>query len=448
MKRRLSVGETVSVGSMLFGLFFGAGNLIFPVFMGQEAGVNVWLALLGFLITGVGIPLLGVAALGMSKSDGLLEMGQIVGRRYSLFFTIALYLTIGPFFAIPRCASTSFSVGVKPLIEGADENTQKWATIIFCACFFAAVLFFSLRPSKILVWVGKVLTPLFLICLAILIVRALISPTVPYTSVAASASYEKGAFFKGFLEGYNTMDALAGLAFGIVVVNAIKGLGVGEPTAIAGNTVISGVIGCSIMAVIYAALAIAGAQSGAVSEDGGEALGLIARTYFGQIGGWVLAVTVTLACLKTAVGLITSCGEIFREILPGGPSYTVWTVGFCILSFVISTFGLSTIISWSLPVLMFLYPLAMTLILLSLASPLLGKDKLTCRLVTGFTLVAALFDLVKSLPEFMQSNAVVAAINKVGAHLPLYELGLGWICPALVGLLIGLAVRWIKKIRT
>lgn len=443
MKRRLSVGETISVGSMLFGLFFGAGNLIFPVSMGQEAGANVWGALLGFLVTGVGIPLLGVAALGMSKSDGLLEMGQIVGRGYSLFFTVALYLTIGPFFAIPRCASTSFSVGLTPLIT--NDAVEKWVTIIFCACFFGAVLFFSLRPSKILVWVGKVLTPLFLICLAILIVRALISPTVAYTSVTPSAAYEKGAFFKGFLEGYNTMDALAGLAFGIVVVNAIKGLGVKEPTAIAGNTVISGVIGCSIMAVIYAALSIAGAQSGAVSADGGEALGLIARTYFGEVGGWVLAVTVTLACLKTAVGLITSCGEIFRVILPNGPSYTVWTVGFCILSFVISTFGLSTIIAWSLPVLMFLYPLAMTLILLSLASPILGKDKLTCRLVTGFTLAAALFDLVKSLPEFLQSNAVVAAINRVGTYLPMSELGLGWICPAVVGLVIGLVVRKIRN---
>lgn len=444
MKKRLSIGEIISVGSMLFGLFFGAGNLIFPVSMGQNAGANVWGALLGFLVTGVGIPLLGVAALGMTKSDGLLDLGGIVGRKYSVFFTVALYLTIGPFFAIPRCASTSFSVGVAPLI--GEGSTSKLATIIFSALFFGAVLFFSIKPSKILVWVGKILTPLFLICLAILIVTALVRPTVGYTEVAPVGDYQSGAFFKGFLEGYNTMDALAGLAFGIVVVNAIRGLGVKEPTAIAGNTIISGVIGCSIMAVIYAALSIAGAQSGEISADGGEALRFIASTYFGDIGGWVLAVTVTLACLKTAVGLITSCGEMFCEIMPKGPSYTVWTVGFCLLSFAISTFGLSAIISLSLPVLMFLYPLAMTLILLSLASPWLGNDKTTCRLVTAFTLAAALFDFTNALPYGLDSAPIIKQFNAIGSYLPFSELGLGWICPALLGLVIGLVIRLIKKV--
>ena len=151
MKKRLTIPETAAVGSMLFGLFFGAGNLIFPVFMGQSAGANVWLAVIGFLITGVGIPLLGVAALGMSRSDGLFQMSSRVGRGYGYFCTVLLYLTIGPFFAIPRCASTSFSVGIKPMI---DDTTAKWLVWIFSLLFFAAVLWFSLRPGKILSWVG------------------------------------------------------------------------------------------------------------------------------------------------------------------------------------------------------------------------------------------------------------------------------------------------------
>lgn len=444
MKKRLTLSETLAVGSMLFGLFFGAGNLIFPVFMGQSAGSNVWIAIIGFLITGVGIPLLGVASLGMSRSEGLLEMSGKVGKKYAVFFTIALYLTIGPFFAIPRCASTSFSVGLRPMIN--DPMTANIATWIFSFLFFAAVLWFSLRPGKILTWVGRILTPLFLICLAILIVTALVRPAGDYTAVEPQAAYKSASFFTGFIDGYNTMDALASLAFGIVIVNAIRGVGVKEPAAIAKNTVISGILGCAVMALIYGALAIAGAQSRAIyplSADGGEALNLIARHYFGDVGGIVLAVTVTLACLKTAVGLITSCGETFCEIFPKGPKYHHFAIGFCILSFLISTIGLSAIVSWSLPVLMFLYPLAITLILLALCGNLFGNDRRVYVSVTVFTFVAAIFDLTKSLPGKLPEAPVIKQINDIGSLLPFSDIGLGWVCPAAVGLAVGLVLKLI-----
>lgn len=447
MKKRLSLTETFAVGSMLFGLFFGAGNLIFPVFMGQNAGANVWKAIIGFLITGVGIPLLGVASLGMSRSDGLLELSGRVGKKYGVFFTCALYLSIGPFFAIPRCASTSFSVGIRPLVA---EGTAKWLVWIFSLVFFAAVLWFSLRPGKILTWVGKILTPMFLVSLALLAVTALVKPMGPVADIIPEKAYEANSFFQGFLDGYNTMDALASLAFGIVVVNAIKGLGVKEPSAIAGNTVTSGIFGCAIMALIYAALAVIGAQSRVlypISADGGEALYVVATHYFGGVGGIILAVTVTLACLKTAVGLITSCGETFCEMFPKGPKYKFWAIGFCAISFLISTVGLSAIIGWSLPVLMLLYPLAMTLILLALFGKLFSNDRAVYVSVTAFTFVAALFDFVKALPLGLPKTKVCAAIIKVGGFLPLAKLGLGWVCPAALGLIIGLIIHFAKKIK-
>ncbi len=447
MKKRLSLTETFAVGSMLFGLFFGAGNLIFPVFMGQCAGSNVWKAIIGFLITGVGIPLLGVASLGMSRSDGLLELSGRVGKRYGVFFTCALYLSIGPFFAIPRCASTSFSVGIKPLVS---DGTAKWLVWIFSFVFFAAVLWFSLRPGKILTWVGKILTPLFLISLALLAVTALVKPMGSVSEIVPKTDYVSNSFFQGFLDGYNTMDALASLAFGIVVINAIKGLDVKEPSAIAGNTITSGLFGCAVMAFIYAALAIIGAQSRAVYElsaDGGEALYVIATHYFGGVGGIILAVTVTLACLKTAVGLITSCGETFREMFPKGPEYKFWAIGFCVISFFISTVGLSAIIGWSLPVLMLLYPLAMTLILLALFGRLFSNDRAVYISVTAFTFVSALFDFVKSLPLGLPQTKVCAAIIKVGNLLPFADIGLGWVCPAALGLITGLIIHFSKKIK-
>lgn len=447
MKKRLSLTETFAVGSMLFGLFFGAGNLIFPVFMGQSAGANVWKAIIGFLITGVGIPLLGVASLGMSRSDGLLELSSRIGKRYGVFFTCALYLSIGPFFAIPRCASTSFSVGIKPLVS---DGTAKWLVWVFALVFFAAVLWFSLRPGKILTWVGKILTPMFLISLALLAVTALVKPMGSVSGLSPEAAYVNNSFFQGFLDGYNTMDALASLAFGIVVVNAIKGLNVKEPSAIAGNTITSGLFGCAIMAFIYAALAIIGAQSRAVyplAADGGEALYVIATHYFGSVGGIILAVTVTLACLKTAVGLITSCGETFCEMFPKGPEYKFWAIGFCVISFFISTVGLSAIIGWSLPVLMLLYPLAMTLILLALFGRLFSNDRAVYVSVTAFTFVSALFDFVKALPLGLPKTKVCAAIINVGELLPFADLGLGWVCPAAVGLIIGLIIHFAQKIK-
>ena len=442
--QKLTWRQLAAVGSTLFGLFFGAGNLIFPVAMGQLAGRNLWAAAAGFLITGVGLPLLGVAALGLSRESGLLALSSRVGRGYGLAFTCALYLTIGPFFAIPRCATVSYTVGIAPLAPGGGA-----ALGVFSLAFFAVVLFFSLRPGQILTWVGKVLNPLFLVCLAALLATALLRPMGPLDAAAPEGTFAQSAFVGGFLEGYNTMDALAGLAFGIVVVNVIRGLDVTEPGAVAANTVAAGCLGCGLMGVIYLAVAVVGAQSRGLypaSSNGGEALLAIARHYFGGFGAVILAVTVTFACVKTAVGLITSCSQTFCELFPRGPSYRTWAVGFCLFSFGAANFGLETILAWATPVLMFLYPLAITLILLSLAGGLFGNDRRVYLCVTAFTLPAAVLDLLKALPAGAQAILPLGGLlEAAGRWLPLYGLGLGWVCPALAGLAAGLVWRAAKR---
>ena len=446
MDRKLTVKEYIVLASMLFGLFFGAGNLIFPVYMGQQAGANLWPAIVGLCLTGVGLPLLGVAAMGMSQSEGCFDMGCRVGRGYSYFFTCALYLSIGPLFAIPRTATVSFSVGILPLLPSEYETP---ALCIFSALFFLVVLYFSLRPSGILTWVGKVLNPLFLLFLSILLAAALLHPMGDPAALEPIGAYEgqsaAQSFFQGFLEGYNTLDALAALAFGIVLINAIRGLGLQSPQAISGSTVKAGCLSTALMAVIYCLLTVVGAQSRAVyglSADGGEALYQIGTHYFGTLGGVLLGITVTFACLKTAIGLITSCATTFTELFPRSLSYRAYTVVFCLFSFGVANFGLSRIISLSTPVLMFLYPLTITLVLLCLTGRWFQYNRRVFLPVTALTAVAAFLDFLKALPAGVQSllHAEVL-LDAADAYLPFFSIGMGWVLPACIGLVIGLLLH-------
>ncbi len=446
MQKKLLFKDYMYLGSMLFGLFFGAGNLIFPVFMGQMAGSNVWPAILGFVVTGVGLPLLGIAAMGISRSKGLYEMASRVNPLYSIFFTCALYLTIGPFFAIPRTATVSFEVGIAPLVSESQIGIY---LLIFSMLFFLGVLYFSLRPSNILTYVGKILNPLFLLFLGFLIVTAMLNPMGDISQIQPVEAYEANVFFKGFLEGYNTMDALASLAFGIIVINVIKDLGIENPNAIALSTIKSGVFSTTLMAIIYAFLALLGAQSRGViplSANGGAALAEISAHYFGRPGALLLAITITLACLKTAVGLITACSETFANLFPKSLSYKKFAVLFSLMSFSIANIGLSKIISISIPVLMLLYPLAITLILISLVERILKGDTLVYKAVTIFTIPAAILDLIGALPaNTREAFKLIGIYEMAKLNLPFYTLGMGWLIPSLLGLGIGLVLHFTKK---
>ncbi len=441
MNEKLTPRQLTLVGSMLFGLFFGAGNLIFPLILGAKAGQNLPAALLGLLLTAVGIPLLGVMSIGLARSEGLLDLSGRVSPRFRMLFTCALYLTIGPLFAIPRCAATSFTIGVAPFV---GENIGIWQ-LGFSLCFFGAVLYFSMKPSKILDSVGKFLNPAFLLFLGIMLVTALIKPVQPMASVTPSGDYVHAAFSAGFLQGYDTLDALASLAFGIIVIRTVRQLGVTEPGRVAVSTVNAGVVSMSLMAFIYAATALVGTQSfGLYAErladpgfTGGDAFAMIAHHYFGRGGGLLLAVTVTLCCMKTAVGLVTSCAETFEEMFPSKFSYLKWAMVFSGASLLISNFGLSKIIEFSAPVLYFLYPLAIVLILLGLFGRFFGHARPVYQWTMWFTLAAAALELCRVV-------AFRPVADFAGRFLPFYTYGLGWIMPAALGFAVGMV---LKKMR-
>ena len=445
--KKLTLRQKILVAGTLFGMFFGAGNLIFPVHLGQMAGQNALPAIIGFIITAVGIPILGVAAIGITHSDGLQTLSGKVGKGYGIFFTCLLYLTIGPLFAIPRCATVSFTTGITPLL-GAD-SPERLYLLLFSAVFFAFVLFFSLRPGKITVWIGKIINPLFLFFFAVLMLAALLAPGAAVSAVEPVEAYRSDAFFPALIEGYGTMDAIAGLAFGIVVIDVIRRMGVDNDDTIAEDVLSSGLLTGALMALIYVVSIVVGAQSRGLfelSENGGIALAQIAGHYLGGVGLFILAFTITFACLKTSIGLVTACAETFSKMTNGKISYRSWAILFTVFSFAVSNIGLSAIIEYSIPMLMLIYPPAIALILLAFLGKFFAHDRTVYIATMIGTWAAAIFDCMKTLPAPVQAALHLdAPIAFAAAHLPLFDKNLGWLLPAVIGFAAGMAIRASRR---
>lgn len=445
MDSKISFKSYSIIGMMLFALFFGAGNLIFPAQLGQYAGSEVGLAIFGFLITGVGLPLLGIMAIGFSKSSDLQDLSSRVHPIYGVIFTSLLYLTIGPFFALPRTGAVAFEVGIAPF---AAESSWGTVLLIFSIIFFGLAMVLSLNPSKMVNSIGKLLSPAILVTLAVLLIAALF---VPMGSLEEPhGGYAENAFMTGFLEGYNTMDALASLVFGIIVIAAVRKLGVHSPTGILSATLKSGIVAAALLAIVYTGIAYLGATSiGTLGllENGGPVLSGASSHYFGTFGILLLAVIITLACLTTAVGLIVANSEYFHRLTPK-ISYKVYVVIFSLFSLIVANAGLSNIITYSIPVLMFLYPLAIVLMALAFLSPLFKHDRLVYASVIAVTFFIATVDGLKTLtsslgvanPSWLQS-----IIDFYASVLPLYEEGLGWMLPALIVLAITTVIARNRK---
>lgn len=446
MKKKLNFSQTLLVGSLLFGLYFGAGNLIFPIELGQNSGYNLYKVVLGFIISGVGLPLLGVVASAISKNDSLFEMGKTVSEKFAYIFTTALYLTIGPFFAIPRTSTVAFEVGIASNIS---EKNTKLFLLIFSLVFFITVLAFALKPGKVMDNIGKILTPTFLILLSVLVILAIVKPMGPLGEIKPRQKYQNNPLFVGILDGYNTMDALASLAFAIIIISSIRKLGVKDSNQIAKETLKSGIICLFAMSTVYVSLAFMSSSSVKIMKlgnNGGIILSNISFYYLGNFGKILLAAIVIIACLKTAIGLIIACSEIFRKMYPNSLSYKTYAIIFTFISFLIANLGLQNIISLSIPVLMYLYPLAIVLIFLSLLYPLIGRNKIIFNFTIFFTAIFAIFDFLKALPASITKTIYIQNIlNFAKSILPGFNLGFGWVIPTIIGFILALIIIVIKK---
>ena len=429
---RLSRRDLFLVGFTLFSMFFGAGNLIFPPGIAARAGSMTWFAMIGLAVSAVGLPVLGVVA--VARTGGLDTLGSRVHPLFSRIFTVVAYLAIGPCLAIPRTATTSFEMAIPPFAgEAAPLDLYRLGYVVV---FFILALLVALRPEKLTDRLGKIMCPILIALILITFVGCLVNPLEGYGPPVPTYEKAVNAVVNGFLEGYQTMDTIAALVFGIIISLNIRARGIHDEHVVVRSTVRAGIIAGVLLLIIYSMLAHIGALSaGAFPEpsDGAQALTNLVAALFGPMGNLLLAAIFIIACFNVCVGLISSCGEYFSETFPV-LSYRQWAVVFAVVSALIANIGLTQILSLSVPVLNILYPVAIVMILLSLLPKGIQSGRLVYPLTVLFTGVAS---ILLELQQLTYSDVL--------SFIPLSDLGLGWVIPALVGLVLGVLLSPFVK---
>jgi LIVCS family branched-chain amino acid:cation transporter len=428
-----SAKQVIFISFMLFSMFFGAGNLIFPPFLGQSAGNHLWTALGGFIVSAVGLPILGVIA--VAKAGSFNELNERVHPIFALIFPFLIYIAIGPGLAIPRAGSLAFEMGAAPFLpENLVESPV--SLLVYSLLFFGLVAWLSMYPSKLIDLFGKLLTPILLALIAIIFVKSLIDPMGSFES--PKKNYEANPLFQGILDGYLTMDALAALAFGIVIANTLTAQGVIDNKKRSLYMMYAGVGAGLLLTVIYLILGYLGAASASLgqAQNGAQILSNVMTYLFGQSGTLLLGIVFTLACFCVSIGLVTSCSQFFSNAIPR-VTYKMWVIILAVLSTSIANLGLTQILQISVPILGMIYPIAIVIIFLGLVDDFIKRNPYIYITVIGFV---ALFSIVDMINKTFLENKW----NGVFEILPFYIEGIGWLIPALFGLIVGYLIGMIR----
>ena len=423
---------------MLFSLFFGAGNLIFPPFLGQNAGSAAIPAMIGFLVTAVVLPVLGVIV--VAQFDGLDKLAQNVGKRFSAIFTLLIYLSIGPGLGIPRAASVPFEMAVAPYLP--EETDAGIWMVAYSLVFFLVALWLCLNPGKLVSRIGTFLTPSLLTLLCLLFFVFLFKGQ---TNIGKPQTiYITAPFLQGFADGYQTMDTIAALNFGLVIATTLGVFGLKDKKDVIRNTVFAGIFAGSILAIVYMMLTYMGRCSSGVypiQENGAWTLRCIVHQLFGDFVAIFLAAIFTLACLTTCIGLINSISQYF-SVKFKKLSYRQWVFVIVGVSFLICNLGLNAILSISIPVLNAIYPVSIVLIVLGLSHKLWKNNSLV------YPLSIAATGLVSILYSLDTAKVPLGFLSGILHKLPLYSMGFCWVCVAVAAILLSVVMNkfTIKKI--
>lgn len=425
--KKLTRSQFLQLSIMLFGLFFGAGNLIFPPLLGNKAGSATFISLIAFCVTAVLFPVLGAIVVG--KTNGLSNLAKRVGPVFSVVFTTAIYLSIGPGLGIPRAGSVPFGMAIAPYVpETLNLNIVRF---VYTLVFFTIALLICLKPNKLVERVGKFLTPTLLLMILFMFVRIVM---MDKNIAAPSGDYLKAPVTKGFLAGYETMDAVAALNFGFVIAQAIRRFGIEDENEVTKYEIKAGLLAGSVLFIVYAMLAsigMIGSQKFAGAENGAQVLSGSIKLVLGDFGLVLLAFIFTLACLTTCVGLITSGGEYFEKLFNNKLSYRAWVYIWTLFSFVMANFGLNKLLAFSVPLLQIIYPVALVLIVMGISHKYLNYSKVS---YVSSAIVAIGLPLVEVLDKTFNIN--FGFVTNFVKSLALYEEGLAWLLPTIFVLVL------------
>jgi LIVCS family branched-chain amino acid:cation transporter len=412
--------DVALVGMALFAMFFGAGNLIFPPYMGFLSG-SVWsIALLGFLITGIGMPLMGIIA--AARAGGTIEhLAGRVGPRFARVLSIVVILAIGPLLAIPRTAATTFEMGVRP-------NLPWLPAAVSSVIFFTITLFFALNRTTVVDKIGKILTPFLLVTLVTIIVKGIVSPLGPLTPGVLDTP-----FSSGFREGYQTMDAMASIVFAEIIIVALVYKGYKDVRNQVKMASLAGVIAASGLGLVYGGLMYLGATSRGLFAADIERTTLLINIAHGILGGAgkvALGLAVSLACLTTSIGLTATVGDYFSGITKGKLKYKRICVATVLFSGVFATVGVTKIVQIAVPLLVLVYPVAIILILLTTIGRRAIPRSVYIGAIAG-ALATSVFDALTA------AGLPITVVNNLLGNIPLAEAGFPWILPAAAGGILG-----------
>lgn len=434
--RSLAPRQTLFVGITLFSMFFGAGNLILPPLLGVQAGSDGLPAILGFFVTGVGLPVLGIVAVALSGT--LRDLATRVHPTFARVFVALVYLAIGPCLAIPRTASTAFEMLAPLLPEGVSLELARLA---FSVAFFVVAYVLALHPGRLTHLLGRVTGPALIALIVVVVASALASLPGMTPAPAPVAPYDGAPAVAGFLTGYQTMDLLASLTFGLVIATNVRALGVTAPRDVTRAVCGAGVIAGVLMMAVYGGLCVVGYELSAELAsvtNGAVVITASASAHFGLAGTAIVAAIFLLACLNVCIGLISCCGSYFSEELPR-VSYRACALAFAAFSCAVSNLGLDAIISFSATLLGALYPPAIVLVAMGLLRRRCDAVPAVWPWTVGVTVAVSAAEALR--------DALAPALALPLDVLPLAGMGLGWVLPALLAAALSSALSVLLRRR-
>ena len=420
-----STKDMLVLGMMVFALFLGAGNIIFPPMAGYHSGTDWFSASLGFIVTGVVLPFLTLITVAVKGRGERLSVD--LPRWVSVTFWVALYLILGSTFAMPRVTNTAYELGFLPL--GFVEKSTA-SHLIFAFVFNFVSLFFMLKQGTMISAIGKFMTPALLFLLVAVGIAVVRTPLSPINEPINQ--YVDFAFFSGIVDGYQTMDVLSAMAFGGIVARALASRGITLPQEVVVITIKAGLIAVGLLAALYICLFYLGATSDAVSQtatNGGQIFSRYVDALYGALGTWLMCGIVLLASMTTFVGVTSACADFFATFNPR-LDYRFWVVVSTLLTTIVSTFGLDTLLRVTIPVLLLIYPTTVALVFLQFARRKMRNPRFTYGFTVAVLVVMSAFDTLNNIG--LLSENMLAVLHR----MPLFKEGIGWLLPGVIAFII------------